>query len=94
MWIDNKKAIVGAGWLVKQGNRVRRSGGLNHAIRFQAVGANGHPFVTAVHIGAHLLKIRHPPAPCQIVRVADVVAGHRFLTADLADSCHSFTLDL
>jgi hypothetical protein len=68
------------------------SGDFRNPVRLDAGRADGHPLGAAIHACTDFLEIGIPSPACQVVRVADVVAVHRFLSANLTHSCHTGTV--
>jgi len=61
---------------------------LNYAAGSNASGANANLFVGASNHRLHAAEIGVPPAPRDIVCVADVIAETRLLAANLTSECH------
>jgi hypothetical protein len=64
------------------------SGRFQDLIRLDARCADGEAFGPAIDICPDALKIWKPAATGPVVCVADVVAAHRFLSADVTHFCH------
>src|SRR5262249_5244519 len=62
----------------------RAANGLLDLAAPQAAGADRDLLRTSVHLGAHALDVRLEHALGDVVRVADVLAGHALLAADEA----------
>ena len=65
-----------------------RAQALDHLVRAQAPGADAQALDAAVDERAHLLQVGLEPARCHIVRVTDVAAHDRALSADFTAFCH------
>jgi len=68
------------------------SGGLLHFAGLEAARANAHPPGRAVDLGPHALQVRIEPAQSEVVRMADVMADARLLSANVTNSTHDFPL--
>jgi len=62
---------------------------LDDLVRFDAVRAHGEMLRLSVDPRPDLLEVRFPAPSCKVVRVADVIAGDRLLSANVADLCHA-----
>lgn len=56
---------------------------------FYARGADANPRRAAIHMRADFLKIREPASAGLVVRVADIVPGNGFFSANFTDFCHT-----
>ena len=75
----------------KIADRQGRSGGFDHATRFDAVGADHQLLNPALMKGANILQIGLETAFGHIVGVAHVAAHHRLLSTNFTYSCHWIT---
>ncbi len=67
------------------------SAGFDDPVGPDAVRADAKPLAPAIDERAHSLQVGVPPAGPLIVGMADMVAKHRSLTANLTHACHDRT---
>jgi len=65
---------------------------LENLVRLDASRAHGKTLGAAVYVSTNFLQIGEPSAARQVMRVADVVAANRPLSANITHFCHCTSL--
>ncbi len=64
---------------------------LDHAARFDAVGADHHLLGATVNGGADILQVGIKAALVEVVSMAHMVADHGFFSTNFTNFCHCLT---